>query len=184
MKTTHFSGWSTALCGVLGALALALMLAGAALPIAMFIAPALAGLMVMAACEECGRRMAWTLYAAVSILGVLLVPDRDVVGTFIFLVGYYPLLKPRMDRIGSRVLRTGAKVLLCNLAILAMYALLLFVFPAAQVDSDLQEAGTLLAGITLLVGNIAFLLYDKALANLLRLYRLTWQKKLHRMLGR
>ena len=30
---------------------------------------------------------------------------------------------------------------------------------------------------------VAFLLYDRALHNLLMLYRLVWQPKLHRMLG-
>ena len=36
---------------------------------------------------------------------------------------------------------------------------------------------------TLAMGNVAFLLYDRALHNLLMLYRLVWQPKLHRMLG-
>ena len=34
-----------------------------------------------------------------------------------------------------------------------------------------------------LIGGMAFLLYDRALHNLLMLYRLVWQPKLHRMLG-
>ena len=41
-----------------------------------------------------------------------------------------------------------------------------------------------LAAATVVMGNIAFLLFDKTLANLLRLYRLKWQLRLRRMLGR
>ena len=40
-----------------------------------------------------------------------------------------------------------------------------------------------MAVTTLVLGNVAFVLYDKALLNLLRIYRLIWQPRLHRMLG-
>ena len=33
------------------------------------------------------------------------------------------------------------------------------------------------------MGNVAFALYDRALCNLLLLYKLKWQPKLHKMLG-
>ena len=78
--------WCVALCGVLGALSIALMLLGAAIPLAAFIAPAVGGLLVLLACEECGRLMAWTMYAAVSLLGVLFVPDKEVALVFLLLL--------------------------------------------------------------------------------------------------
>ena len=37
--------------------------------------------------------------------------------------------------------------------------------------------------LTLSMGNVAFALYDRALCNLLLLYKLKWQPKLHKMLG-
>ena len=37
---------------------------------------------------------------------------------------------------------------------------------------------------TLAMGNVAFLLYDRALHNMLQVYRILWQPRLHKMLGR
>ena len=37
--------------------------------------------------------------------------------------------------------------------------------------------------LTLAMGNVAFALYDRALCNMLLLYKLKWQPKLHKILG-
>ena len=161
-----------AYCGMAAALCVALMLLGAVIPIAMFIAPALAGFLIATVCVECGRTMALTAYAAVSLLALLFVPDKEVALIFVFLLGYYPLAKPRFDRIRPAVLRCVCKLLLCNAAVLAMYGL-----------QELRTTAWIVTLSTLAMGNVAFLLYDRALHNLLMLYRLVWQPKLHRMLG-
>ncbi len=176
--------WCVALCGVLGALSIALMLLGAAIPLAAFIAPAVGGLLVLLACEECGRQMAWTMYAAVSLLGVLFVPDKEVALVFLLPLGYYPLVKPRFDALHGALLRLAAKTLLFIVSISAMYGLLLLLFSMDYAPEALVSAGEWLAALTALMGYTAFVLYDRALLNLLRLYRLVWQPKLRRILGR
>ncbi|MEI3248943.1 MAG: hypothetical protein V8R95_00620, partial [Faecalibacterium sp.] len=100
-----------------------------------------------------------------------------------FLLGYYPLAKPRFDRIRPAVLRCVCKLLLCNAAVLAMYGLLLVLIPAGSISQELRTTAWIVTLSTLAMGNVAFLLYDRALHNLLMLYRLVWQPKLHRMLG-
>ena len=47
------------------ALSVALMLLGAVVPVLMFIAPAVASLLIATVCVECGRTMALTAYGAV-----------------------------------------------------------------------------------------------------------------------
>ena len=165
-----------AYCGMAAALCVALMLLGAVIPIAMFIAPALAGFLIATVCVECGRTMALTAYAAVSLLALFFVPDKEVALIFVFLLGYYPLVKPRFDRIRPAVLR-------CNASVLAMYGLLLVLIPAGSISQELRTTAWIVTLSTLAMGNVAFLLYDRALHNLLMLYRLVWQPKLHRMLG-
>ena len=76
MKRTPGKSWMLAYCGMASALCIAVMLLGTALPILLFIAPAVAGFLIAAVREECGSRMALTAYAAVSLLSLLLVPDR------------------------------------------------------------------------------------------------------------
>ena len=87
MKKQNRKSWTMAYCGMAAALCVALMLLGAVIPIAMFIAPALAGFLIATVCVECGRTMALTAYAAVSLLALLFVPDKEVALIFVFLLG-------------------------------------------------------------------------------------------------
>ena len=118
-----------------------------------------------------------------GLLALLFVTDKEVALIFVFLLGYYPLAKPRFDRIRPAVLRCVCKLLLCNAAVLAMYGLLLVLIPAGSISQELRTTAWIVTLSTLAMGNVAFLLYDRALHNLLMLYRLVWQPKLHRMLG-
>ena len=183
MKKQNRKSWTMAYCGMAAALCVALMLLGAVIPIAMFIAPALAGFLIATVCVECGRPMALTAYAAVSLLAILFVPDKEVALIFVFLLGYYPLAKPWFDRVRPAVLRWACKLLLCNGAIAAMYGLLLLLIPAGSIARELRGTALAVTLATVAMGKVAFLLYDRALRNLLAVYRLVWQPKLHRMLG-
>lgn len=169
-----------AYCGIVAALCVALMLLGAVIPIAMFIAPAVAGFLIATVCVECGRTMALTAYAAVGLLAVLFVPDKEVALIFVFLLGYYPLAKPWFERIRPAALRVLAKLALCNGAVLAMYGLVFLLVPAGSISQELRATATAAA---LAMGNVAFLLYDRALHNMLLMYKLVWQPKLHKTLG-
>ena len=165
MKKRRSKSWAMAYCGMAAALCVALMLLGTIIPIAMFIAPAVASFLIATVCMECGITMAWTAYAAVSLLG------------------YYPLAKPKFERIRPAVLRIVCKLLLCNGAVLAMYGLLLVLVPAGSISQELRTTALAMTLLTLGMGNVAFALYDRALCNLLLLYKLKWQPKLHKMLG-
>ena len=104
--------WAMAYCGMAAALSVALMLLGAVVPVLMFIAPAVASLLIATVCVECGRTMALTAYGAVSLLSLLFVPDKEVALVFVFLLGYYPLVKPRLERIRLPLVRVLCKLLL------------------------------------------------------------------------
>ena len=160
--------WAMAYCGMAAALCVALMLLGAVVPVLMFIAPA----------------VALTAYGAVSLLSLLFVPDKEVALVFVFLLGYYPLVKPKLERIRPKLLRGACKLLLCNGAVLAMYGLVLLLVPAGSISQELRTTALAVSLATLAMGNVAFLLYDRAIHNLLQLYRLVWQPKLHKMLGK
>ena len=183
MKKQQRKSWAMAYCGIVAALCVALMLLGAVIPIAMFIAPAVAGFLIATVCMECGRTMALTAYAAVSLLAVLFVPDKEVALIFVFLLGYYPLAKPWFERIRPAALRGLAKLALCNGAVLAMYGLVFLLVPAGSISQELRATATAAALATLAMGNVAFLLYDRALHNMLLMYKLVWQPKLHKTLG-
>ena len=176
MKKRKSKSWAMAYCGMAAALCVALILLGT-------IAPAVASFLIATVCMECGITMAWTAYAAVSLLGLLFVPDKEIALIFTVLLGYYPLVKPKFDRIRPRALQLVCKLLLCNAAVLAMYGLLLVIVPAGSVSQELRTTALAMSLLTLGMGNVAFALYDRALCNMLLLYKLKWQPKLHKMLG-
>lgn len=183
MKKQNRKSWAMAYCGMAAALCVALMLLGAVITIAMFIAPALAGFLIATVCVECGRTMALTAYAAVSLLALLFVPDKEVALIFVFLLGYYPLAKPKFERIRPAVLRIVCKLLLCNGTVLAMYGLVFLLVPAGSISQELRTTALAVSLATLVMGNVAFVLYDRALHNMLMMYRLVWRPKLHKTLG-
>ena len=86
MKKRKSKSWAMAYCGMAAALCVALMLLGTIIPIAMFIAPAVASFLIATVCMECGITMAWTAYAAVSLLGLLFVPDKEIALIFTVLL--------------------------------------------------------------------------------------------------
>ena len=101
MNRKHQKSWGMAYCGIVTALCVALMLLGAVIPIAMFIAPALAGFLIATVCVECGRTMALTAYAAVSLLALLFVPDKEVALIFVFLLLTSSMVPSVHDALGK-----------------------------------------------------------------------------------
>jgi len=154
------SAGNIALGGVLAAMAVAISCLGGLIPAATFVCPMLSMLILAVVLRRCGVRIAWAWYGAVAILSVLLSPDKEAAAVFAFL-GYYPILKPRMDALPLRWLW---KILLFNAAILLMYWLLMHIFGMVQILQEFAEMGTALTVITLLLGNVTFLLLDRLLA--------------------
>ena len=87
-----------ALGGLLAALAVAIECMGTLIPVATFICPMLCMLLLAIVVRRSGNRIGWAWYGAVAILGALLAPDKEAAAVFIFL-GYYPILKPKMDNL-------------------------------------------------------------------------------------
>jgi hypothetical protein len=115
--------------------------------------------LLMVVLKTTGSRVAWAWYGAVSILSVLLGPDKEAAAVFVFL-GYYPIIKPWMDR---RKLAILWKLALFNVAIFVMYTVLIHVFGLAEVAAEFEELGTVLTAVTLVLGNATLFVLDMLL---------------------
>lgn len=164
-----------ALCGVLGALSVVLLLVGAALQIGTYAAPMLAAFLLIPVLDEYGPKYALLLYATVSILSVLLVPELELAFFYVFVIGYYPVLRQQLARIKSTLLRWVIKFAVFNGATVLVY-LLLFARSAAIMDELLADGVGSLAPLA--AGNLSFWLCDRAVGALTRYYRLILRKKL------
>ena len=159
-----------ALGGMFAALGVVLLCLGGSIPLALYVCPILASAVLLPVRERCSRRVAWSCYAAIAILGTLLGPDKEAASLFVFL-GYYPLVKPGFDAIRSRALRLPAKLLLAAFAVGADSLFLLFVLRLDAVTQELAETAPAVLWATCALGLALFLLYDLTLSRLTILYR-------------
>lgn len=136
-----------------------LMCIGTILPVATYAAPVLCILVGQAVLKLCGSRVAWAWYGVVAVLSLLLAPDKEAAAVFLVL-GYYPIVKPRLDRIKGRWLWKG---LLFNGSILLLYWILLKVMGMDQLVSDFEGMGLAMYAVLLILGNVTFFMVDKLL---------------------
>lgn len=166
-----------ALTGMLCALAVAIMMMGALFPLATFCCPALAGLMLVPIFVECGEKLSWCAYAAIAALSLMLCPDKEAALLFVFL-GYYPILRWRLEQIRSALLRIIARLGIFNIAVGLTYLLLIFLFRMDRVMQEYREMGLIITAACLVLGNITLLLYDRLLAIMTSLYVYKLRNKL------
>jgi hypothetical protein len=148
-----------AMGGVFAALAIVIMCLGGLIPIATFVCPMICMLILHLIRKLCGNRIAWAWYGVVAILSVLLGPDKEAAAVFVFL-GYYPIIKPKIDRIKPGWLWKG---IYFNAVILLLYQLLIYLFGMDQIAAEYRELGTVLTTVVLAIGNLCFFLLDRVL---------------------
>lgn len=145
--------------GMMAALAVVIMSLGGLIPVATFVCPMFCMLILAFVTKMCGSRIGWAWYGVVAILGLLLGPDKEAAAVFLFL-GFYPIVKPRLDRLKLGLL---VKLLMFNVLILVMYWLLIHLFGMNQIAAEYQELGTVMTVVMLILGNLTFFLLDKVL---------------------
>ena len=152
-----------ALGGMIAALAVVIMAMGGLIPVATYVCPMLCALLLAYVCRFCGNRVGWAWYGAVMILSLLLCPDKEAAAVFAAF-GYYPIIKPKIDK---SALRWLWKAILFNTVSILLYLLLIYVFGMIYILTEFQELGIAGLVITLLLGNVCFFLLDRVL-NMIR----------------
>ena len=141
-----------ATCSMMVTLSVVLMLLGAVLELGIYACPMFVGLCFIPVGQKYGRMYHIVLYVATSILCFLLVPNVEENLMFVGLFGWYPIVRPTLQKM-PRFLRWIVKLLTFNVAIIAVEWLVMAVFiPEVVVDA--------LLWVLLILGNIVFFLYD------------------------
>lgn len=166
-----------ALCGMLGALSVVLLLLGSVLQIGTYAAPMLAAFLLIPVLEEYGTRYALTLYVCVAILAVLFVPETELALFYVLVMGYYPVLRVKLNGVKSTLLRWVLKFAVFNAGTVLVYLLLFALLGPAVLDELLADGIGMLAAL-LAAGNLSFWLCDRALAVLTRYYHVILKPKL------
>lgn len=179
MKTTS-SATKVAVCGVVSALCLALLFLSTALPVLSYSLPAMSGILLIIVALSLGQSAAWTIYAAVSFLALLFVPNKECAVFFVAFFGYYPVLKIKTEQLHPRPIIWMIKLLVFNVSIVLAQVVVIKVLgiPLEEMKSLGQWAIPVLLGLA----NVLFLFYDVLLSQLRRLYCLKWNKYVQRIL--
>jgi hypothetical protein len=148
--------------GMMAAVAMVIMNLVGLIPVATFVCPMLCMMILNVVIRFCGKRIGWAWYGAVAILSVLMAPDKEAAAIFVFL-GYYPLVKPKLDAMKSGML---LKFLFFNSVILLMYWLLINLFGLAQLAQEFSELGVIMTVFTLITGNLIFYMLDRILGRI------------------
>lgn len=149
-----------ALGGVMAAVALVIMTLGGLIPIATFICPTLCILICEIVRRACGNRIAWAWYGAVSLLSLLLTPDKEAAAVF-FTMGYYPIIKERIERLPIPGI---LKLSYFNCVIFVLYRFLIHLLGIDQIVNEYTDFGLIGLVVILILGNLVFFLLDRILS--------------------
>ena len=157
-----------ALCGILTALSVVAMIIAGFMGILTYAAPMIAGGVLIFPVKQYGKGTAFTMFAAVSLLGLMLIPDKEMALFYVLLFGHYPIIQPSLNRIGKKPARVLVKALVFNVgaALSVLLAKLIFAIPIFDPDKPIW----LLAAAYLVIANICFALYASALLGFYTLY--------------
>ena len=157
-----------AMGGVFAALAVVIMNLGGLIPVATYTTPVICMLLLKFVMLTCGTKIAWTWYAAVAILGLLMAPDKEAAAVFAFL-GYYPILKPKLETMKGKWLW---KLAVFNVSMVVLYSILIRIMGIAEVTGESGELAGAMLAVLLVLGNVTFIALDRLLTILeLRLRR-------------
>lgn len=159
MRSNRTPASRIALGGVLAAMAVVIMSLGTLIPVATYAAPVLCMVLGQIVLKLCGSRTAWAWYGAVAVLALLLAPDKEAAAVFAIL-GYYPLVKPKLDRRKGKWLY---KTLFFNGSVLLLYWLLLKFIGMEQLATEFSGMGIAMTVVLLVLGNVTFFLLDRLL---------------------
>lgn len=167
-----------AIGGIVSALSLVLMISVAVIPFLTYALPAAAGVLIIFIVVEIDKKWAFGVYATVAILGMLLVPEKEVAVMYLALFGYYPIIKAMIESKFPLVLEWIIKIVLFVATMAGSYFLMIK-FMGVTID-ETEEFGVMAYPILLGMGTFAFVMYDIALTKTITLYLKKWQKHFKR----
>lgn len=157
-----------------------------ALEVFVYALPAFAGMLVMFSIVELDKKWAAGIYAAVSLISLFIVPNKEAAILYAAFFGYYPILKAIFESRLPKWLEYVLKFTVFNVSMLASYFVLIKVLgmPFDELMGIEGETGFFAkyaVPVMLGLGNIAFIIYDIATTRIITVYLLVWQKKFRKM---
>lgn len=169
------NSFKTAYGGMAVALGTVFMLLASMLPFFEYAIPAAAGIIILFVQTELKKPWALGVYAATSLLGVFVVPNKEAVGIYIALFGIYPILKSFFDK-PPKVISYILKTVYFVIDVVAAYFIMIKLLFISSAQELMEDVTKVTLPILIVCGLAAFLVYDRALMLFERNYKIKYQK--------
>ncbi len=164
------------LCAVLSALCVAVMYIGSFIEVLDISVAAAASIVVFFCSEELGKKYAFAVYGAVSLLSFLLLPQKWVAAYFALFFGIMPITKKLFEKTG-KIFSWVLKLLAFNAEVFAFY------FVAERLDFFEENERSLPYLLVLLVlANLVFALVDILYDRLQKIYEIKFRARVRKYL--
>lgn len=158
---------------MLSALGVVILGLGAVIEVLDITVAIIASLLVTYAVIEIGGPYPWLVWIVTSTIALLLLPLKTPVLFYALLAGYYPILKQKIERKMARLSAWALKFGILAASLILMWAVMWLFAPALLETSG----GWVMIVATLVLGVLAFVLYDFCLSKLIVVYFVKWQKR-------
>ena len=174
------------LSAMLAAIGAVILLLGSLFQVIDLSMAAIASFVCVVAVIEVGTKYAWIIYAVVGFISVLLRPMSFAPWVYVAFLGYYPIIKEKIEKL-PRAVSWVLKMISFNAAFIACCIVGYFFLTAGNPTDIFDFFNTLLgvpgAGMAIAVGlyafvNVVFIIYDIALTRLISLYLFRLRQRL------
>ena len=175
-----------AVSGMMVALGVIILYMGSLIEVLDISMAAIASILCIIAVIEYGKLYAVMVFGATALLAILVLPEKFTPALYALLIGYYPIVKELIERIGKKsifsqrgfsVLRWAIKLVFFNCALL-VFALV------AKYILVLPESAEWMQITMFALANAVFVVYDIALTRLISTYIFTVRARLRLPGGR
>ncbi len=147
----------TALCGMMSALSVVLMLATSFFPVLMYTLPLITGLIVHVISIISTKKWGFGVYCATTVLSLLLSTDKETALVYALFFGYYPLIKTVFEKLPKALSRI-LKLAVFNVSCVLIGVLGVFIFGVPV--EEYTEFGKATIPVLMLLANVMFFMYD------------------------
>lgn len=165
------------LCALMAALAVVLMLCSF-ITYLTYAIPAFAGLCIMVVLLEIGSKWAFATFLTSAVFTVLFC-EPEAMLLYVFLFGYYPILKAFIERINKPFIEWPIKFVFFNVVIVLVYTFIAELF-GISINFE-SELGKYAVYILLALGNLVFLVYDITVSKMASYYFVAIQPKFRKL---
>ena len=169
--TAQSYSYRIALGGIISSLCILCMFLTGVIPMFYLLLPMAASGLIYTMALETSPYWGFLTYVSVGLLSLIITPNKDAALVFLMFFGYYPLLRPKIDRAMPRLLAVILRFGVFNAAVLAFFWGSVYLLGADELLESLGDYGKYGAYILLGIANVMFVSYDYIIAVFPEIYR-------------